>query len=146
MEGCSADSCDFGVLLRGGELRAFRLCWLSHRPPQSHVWNVLLCSCLLRSDQQLADITQGDYSLPALFFNGLPKSFIMLGFFFVVVSFCQSQICAILLGMVPLCVYVCVFVGGADAVPSVLLQLCLYKGICVNAQKVVRCLWKSMWI
>ena len=91
MEGCSADSCDFGVLLRGGELRAFRLCRLSHRPPQSHVWNVLLCSCLLRSDQQLADITQGDYSLPALFFNGLPKSFIMLVFLLLLLVFARVK-------------------------------------------------------
>ena len=30
--GCSADSCDFGVLVRGGELKVFLLCHLAHFP------------------------------------------------------------------------------------------------------------------
>ena len=38
IDGCSADSCGFGVLVRGGELRVFLLC---HLGPNS-LW-LLLC-------------------------------------------------------------------------------------------------------
>ena len=48
----------------------------------------------------------------------------------------ESEICAVLLGMVHMCVCVCV--GGQRAVLSVLAQLYLNKGVRINAQKVVR--------
>ena len=45
IDGCSANSCDFGVLVRGGELRVFLL---HHLVPPSHASSVFLfIFCLL---------------------------------------------------------------------------------------------------